>query len=456
MGVEHSVSNRRETDKVFLLREGVYLVRGASRAAVYDTNRGLVYSLNDKGAEVLLFGGDEKFISDVRPLGILPEESKKVSILEKSEDSENLETGFVSFLWLEITGKCNLKCAHCYGSFGQNSFLEKSDLLSYEEWVDVIDQAYIGGTRRVQLIGGEPAIFRSRGKGFLDLANYAIGRGFEFVEVFTNGTLITEPQVKEAKELGLHFALSLYSVDSEVHDKVTGCLGSYKKTMETIKLLQEYGVPFRIAIIGMSINEETLEETLRVVSSWGIGRVSPDVVRPMGSGRDNYLLPSVDAIVKYSLRMEPDFSVDKEGFIRNMNLNPCLAGKLAVTANGDVIPCIFARNIVLGNVRETELSDIVFSEDTQKIWRQTLDDVLVCKDCEYRYACYDCRPLAMTSGDKDEARWDFPQPRCTYNPYTGEWGKGVWKFVDGQVQYFPIDRFVEIFRKGVKNDERGV
>jgi predicted nucleotidyltransferase len=40
-----------------------------------------------------------------------------------------------------------------------------------------------------------------------------------------------------------------------------------------------------------------------------------------------------------------------------------------------------------------------------------------CKDCEFRFACKDCRPLAFA----ENANISEKTPRCTYNPYEGKW-----------------------------------
>lgn len=72
------------------------------------------------------------------------------------------------------------------------------------------------------------------------------------------------------------------------------------------------------------------------------------------------------------------------------------------------------------------MTEILESSILKETWELTKDKVLVCKHCEYRYACFDCRPLAegLSCG---KSYSNAPYPRCTYNPYTGEWGSGVWK-----------------------------
>jgi len=49
----------------------------------------------------------------------------------------------------------------------------------------------------------------------------------------------------------IHIAMSVYSYDAEEHVKVTLQKSSHKKTVHSIELLKQYGVPYRIAIVYM-------------------------------------------------------------------------------------------------------------------------------------------------------------------------------------------------------------
>ena len=72
----------------------------------------------------------------------------------------------------------------------------------------------------------------------------------------------------------------------------------------------------------------------------------------------------------------------------------------------------------------------------ETIWRSTKDNVLVCQDCEYRYVCFDCRPLSQGVNQGKGEYLTAPYPRCTYNPYTGEWAKGVWRVDENGKPYY--------------------
>ncbi|MBP2321212.1 MoaA/NifB/PqqE/SkfB family radical SAM enzyme [Kibdelosporangium banguiense] len=62
----------------------------------------------------------------------------------------------LSFVWLEITGKCQLKCEHCYADSGPSG---TDGVMTLADWSRVIDQAAGLGTRMVQFIGGEPTLY---------------------------------------------------------------------------------------------------------------------------------------------------------------------------------------------------------------------------------------------------------------------------------------------------------
>lgn len=53
-----------------------------------------------------------------------------------------------SFLWLEITGRCQLACVHCYaesGPAGSHGLMTKAD------WLRVLDEAAEIGVEMVQI-----------------------------------------------------------------------------------------------------------------------------------------------------------------------------------------------------------------------------------------------------------------------------------------------------------------
>jgi len=59
--------------------------------------------------------------------------------------------GSLSFIWAEITGRCQLACTHGYaesGPIGTHGTMDRDD------WMRVIDDAAGLGTQMIQFIGG--------------------------------------------------------------------------------------------------------------------------------------------------------------------------------------------------------------------------------------------------------------------------------------------------------------
>jgi SPASM domain peptide maturase of grasp-with-spasm system len=69
-----------------------------------------------------------------------------------------------------------------------------------------------------------------------------------------------------------------------------------------------------------------------------------------------------------------------------------------------------------GNVKDTKLEDAILKKNFKELWNITKNDIKVCKDCEFRHMCTDCR--AYIEDPKD--RHSKPL-KCGYDPYKCEW-----------------------------------
>ena len=114
---------------------------------------------------------------------------------------------------------------------------------------------------------------------------------------------------------------------------------------------------------------------------------------------------------------KPNFKTNRISFNKANYQNTCWYGKCVISTNGDVYPCEFERNILYGNIRENSINNIIQSNIVKKCWYFSFDKVRFCKDCEFRFACKDCRPLAYA----EKGNLTQKNPRCKYNPYTGIW-----------------------------------
>ncbi len=384
---------------------------------------------------------------------------KTLGLVSDTEAPRKLEpqagTPKLDFVWFEIiSDDCNERCLHCYADSMPQTYrrrllgesqsaqeltmatLKAATKLSAQRWRELIQESYDLGCRQAQFIGGEPFIWRGEsGESVLDLAAYTRGLGYEFVEIFTNATQITTDKVDRIKQLGLNIAVSLYSDDPAVHDMVTRTPGSFRLTTRGLELLRQADIPTRVETVLMRQNQETVEGTNNFIQTMGFSHRMPDVLRPKGRGDDPALQPDPESLVRHGLILGPDFSAQPDFFQRSLEGHNCLSGKITITDNGNVLPCIFSREQIVGNARRKSLQDVLAGK-IQKIWGLTKDDVLVCQDCEYRYVCFDCRPISEGAACGNGQYETAPYPRCTYNPYAGEWGGGTWKVDDKGKPYY--------------------
>jgi hypothetical protein len=106
------------------------------------------------------------------------------------------------FMWLELTNQCNLQCTHCYADSGPQG--EKPALSTFQ-FIELMTEAFALGCRRIQFIGGEPVL----NKDLPLFIRTAAKMGFEFIEVYTNLTILPEELLQCLVDHGVHVATSV-------------------------------------------------------------------------------------------------------------------------------------------------------------------------------------------------------------------------------------------------------
>lgn len=106
--------------------------------------------------------------------------------------------------------------------------------------------------------------------------------------------------------------------------------------------------------------------------------------------------------------------------IEAINYNSCLYKKVSIDKNGDIRNCPSMCK-VYGNIKETNIEEVINDSEFKKYWNLTKDQIEVCKDCEFRYICTDCRAYTEQTHIIDN-NLDISKPlKCGYDPYIGEW-----------------------------------
>lgn len=389
----------------YVLCEDVYLVDGEAKSCLYDLKNDKLYSINKLLADKMKLINDGKIEEkDVEPNlktilnTFMDKELVELSCMQKSHCIDEIKEKDYGcrFAWIEITSKCNLRCIHCYNE----SDVRCDSVMTLEEFQKVVDLLVEMNVSKIQIIGGEPFFDREILKNMID---YVVGK-FEYIEIFTNGTLIPDSWFEYLLENNIHIALSVYSYNKDMHDKVTGVKGSWLHTNNTIERLKEYGISYRVCNVLMkNIEIGEKHSDLYTLSD------EKDIVRM--SGRANFALLT-DELIKKKLITKKTFQkpIKKAFCKRIISGHNCFRDKIYIAANLEVFPCVMERRM-----KHCTISDKQKIQLDDRIRYLTKDNIKECAKCEYRYACFDCRPNSLMD-DIYEKPW-----YCTYNPERGEW-----------------------------------
>ncbi|MDP3927796.1 MAG: grasp-with-spasm system SPASM domain peptide maturase [Bacteroidota bacterium] len=109
------------------------------------------------------------------------------------------------------------------------------------------------------------------------------------------------------------------------------------------------------------------------------------------------------------------FNTNIKLFTEAQKHNTCLNRKISIDVNGEIKNCpSMAKSF--GNIKDTTLAEAIEKPGFKDMWYINKDQIAVCKDCEFRYICTDCRAYIENPEDV------YSKPlKCGYNPYTAEW-----------------------------------
>jgi SPASM domain peptide maturase of grasp-with-spasm system len=105
--------------------------------------------------------------------------------------------------------------------------------------------------------------------------------------------------------------------------------------------------------------------------------------------------------------------------------NTCLNRKLCIDSEGNIKNCPSMQQ-KFGNIQTITLKEVIETSEFKNLWYINKEQIDVCKDCEFRHMCIDCRCFIK---DPDNI---YSQPaKCIYNPYICKW--------QGQEGYVPVE-----------------
>lgn len=252
----------------------------------------------------------------------------------QEETSPAVDPVDLRFLWMELSGKCQLECLHCYA---ESSPAGTDGTMTLQDWFRVIDQAAAIGTNLVQFIGGEPTLY----KGLPDLIARALDAKVK-VEVYSNLVHVTPPLWEAFSQPGVRLATSFYSDDPVQHMRITGT-NTMPRTQNNIVKALKLGIPLRVGMVHVN-EDQRVKEAKALLTGLGVTQIGTDRLRVLGRPR----------------RGAPD--------ITELCGN-CGCGSAAVLPDGSLTPCPMSRWMTAGDVRTMGLQTalVAMRADAAKI-----------------------------------------------------------------------------------------
>lgn len=297
-------------------------------------------------------------------------------------------------LHIEITSLCNERCIHCYIPHDYKISYMKPDL-----FYSIIQQCFDLKLLHITISGGEPMVH----KNFIDFLRKC--REYDFsVNLLSNLTLLNEEIINEMKAnplLGVQ--VSLYSMDSEIHDEITQMKGSFEKTKNAILKLIENDIPLQISCPIMKQNKDSFKDVInwakkhkiQVGDDYGIiasynhttqnlnCRLSIDEIKFL---LEDKITNDSTYIEKLKIEAEKKAKSKADDFVCSVcNSSICIAD------NGNVYPCAGWQGYVVGNINKSSLKDIWENSDKVQYLRNLRKkDFSKCINCIDKEFCTMC------------------------------------------------------------------
>lgn len=254
---------------------------------------------------------------------------------------------------LRVTGRCNLNCNFCDV---KNCRTKEIDTRTILKAIDSIDK---GKVAFLTVTGGEPLMR----KDFAIVSN-KLGKSGLCVSLNTNGTLIND---KNADLIADNYDIVRISIDGneELHDRIRGVQGAFKKTREGVKLLLRKSRKSKICI-NCVITPENLHCMEEVVREWGTLADSFSFMPVAHYSRGDAEVYSSKKFLDDYNKICKKWKINQvKGFMKpdvRIGKKNCDAGKLYyhIMPDGNVTPCsnlLFGCN--LGNICEEDFSDVI-------------------------------------------------------------------------------------------------
>jgi len=299
---------------------------------------------------------------------------------------------------LDITYRCNERCAHCYLDHHDHGEMTTAEIKG------VLDQLAEAGVFFLIFSGGEVFLRRD----FFELVGHARRLLFS-VKIKTNAVMIGESEAQRLRALNVDTVqISLYSHRPEVHDAITKLPHSFERTIKAVRFLRDRGVRVTIANVLMTANLADHYGVQKLAAELGVHYTLDPTITPMMDGDASVLALRIPGEELPEIFRNPALVANQEEFCappkpvseEDLDGYSCSAGHsfCYISPYGDVFPCV-QFPLPSGNVRRQKFLDIWNSSpQLAEVRSIKARDLTVCSSCSHVASCTRCPGLAYMEG----------------------------------------------------------
>lgn len=186
-----------------------------------------------------------------------------------------IQDHLLTYLFLEITKKCNLNCLHC----GSDCIsLPQSHELTTQSWIKIVNYVREHFSKSVVFVitGGEPLLH----KGLTTIGKAIIKNEMRWGTV-TNGMLLTSDKMKELVDAGIYsITISLDGME-KAHNKLRNHRKAFEKVNNALHVIGKTDLAFKDAVTCVyPENLNQLDDIAKLLidkgfTSWRLFRIFP-------------------------------------------------------------------------------------------------------------------------------------------------------------------------------------
>ena len=300
-------------------------------------------------------------------------------------------------LRISVTDRCNFRCTYCMPKevFGRDfAFLQRDELLTFEEIARLARHFAKLGVRKIRLTGGEPLLRRDLERL---VAQLSPTEGPEDIALTTNGSLLTREKALALQAAGLQrITVSLDSLDDATFRAMNDVSFPVSRVLDAIDIAAEAGLtPVKVdVVVKRGMNDRDIADVarrfrgtghiVRFIEYMDVGNSNGWRIDDVVSGREilaalQTVAPLVPADANYfgevAERWQWTDGAGEIGIITSVTQPFCgTCTRARLSANGELYLCLFAgtghdlRALLRGGANDDEIATVLAN-----IWRARTD-----------------------------------------------------------------------------------